>query len=754
MLRNLVHTLLLFACLATGNACHAQPGALTIASNGKSSYSIVIPQEATQADKHAAEVLQAYLVKITSVQLPVVTEYNFRGEHAIYLGRCEAAQSIRDNISGEGFVLATSAKDVYIKGASGKAVVYGVYHLLEQYFGCRKYSSGAAQVPVQSKLALAAGLHDVQQPAFVYRQSYYPPSNDAEYLEWHGLHRFEDLWGLWGHSFYKLVPPDEYFAAHPEYFALVNGRRQASQLCLSNEAVFNIVVQNLKKKFADNPDALYWSVSINDDLGYCTCDQCKKTDAAEGGPQGSLIRFVNRIAQTFPDKKFTTLAYLYATHPPRLTPPASNVYVMLSNIDAYRNQPLRAAPSAAAFRNDLKGWAALTQNIFVWDYTTQFTNYLAPFPDQDLLQNNLQFFLENKVQGVFEQGSGDTYSDAAELNSYLQAKLLWNASTDAQPIIQTFCKGYYGAGGKYVEAYLQQLQRNRDASRRPLDIYGNPVNDYNSYLSPAYIDQYSTLLDKAEAVAENDAAALHHLQNLRLSLDYTVLQQSRFFGIDKFGYLQPDEQGGYRVRPNWPLKVKRFTEQCKKAGVTELSEGGIGPDAYLAEWNAIFAKGFTPNLALHAKVQLAYPFAEDYPAKKEQTLVDGVTGYNDFSYNWLCFYGVDMVAQLDMGKPVTCKTITLHFLDDPRHWIFLPSSIIIETSGDGVHYRQIGELSNKDAVAEEHYNSSIRENKLVLPAAIQTRYLRVRAVTQPGLPAWRFRANRKAMLCCDEIYVN
>lgn len=754
MLRNLVYCVFFISCLLTAGACDAAPGNLVLVNNGKSNYSIVLPAEPTRADKHAADVLQQYIQLITGTRLSIVSEKGFTAKQAIYIGKCEASGAINAAIKGEGYVVATDNASLYIKGASGKAVVYGVYHVLDVYWGCKKYSAAPAMVNKQTGLTLPVALQDVQQPAFVYRQTYYPPSNNAEYLEWHALHMFEDLWGLWGHSFYKLVPPGEYFSAHPEYYALVNGRRQASQLCLSNEAVFNITIQNLKKRFTDNPDALYWSVSINDDLGYCTCDQCKKADAEEGGPQGSLIRFVNRIAKTFPGKQFTTLAYLYATHAPKLTKPAPNVYIMLSNIDAYRNQPLREAPSAAAFRNDLKGWAAVTKNIFIWDYTTQFTNYLAPFPDLDLLQNNMQFFRDNNVQGVFAQGSGDTYSDMAELASYLQAQLLWNAQTHAAQVTEEFCNGYYGAAGKYVYAYLQQLQHNRDAAKRPLDIYGNPVNDYNSYLSPDAIDGYSTLLDKAEAAVETDTALLNRVYNVRLSLDYTVLQQSRFFGIEKFGYLQSGEAGHYTVKPNWPAKVKRFVNQAKKAGVTELSEGGINPDAYETEWKEIFARGYIPNLALHAALQLQYPFAEDYPAKKEQTLVDGVTGYKDFSYNWLCFYGTDMVARLDLGKVITCKSISMHFLDDPRHWIFLPGIITIEASDDGIRFKKIGELTNKDAVAEEHYNITLRNNSLVLPAPIQARYIRVSAACQPVLPNWRYRINRKAMLCCDEIYVN
>jgi hypothetical protein len=37
----------------------------------------------------------------------------------------------------------------------------------------------------------------------------------------------------WAHTFYKLVSPDTYFEKHPEYFAMVDGKRKGheAQLC-------------------------------------------------------------------------------------------------------------------------------------------------------------------------------------------------------------------------------------------------------------------------------------------------------------------------------------------------------------------------------------------------------------------------------------------------------------------------------------------------------------------------------------------
>ncbi|MBW8683754.1 DUF4838 domain-containing protein [Chitinophaga rhizophila] len=748
----MMHGLLLIMTLLTYNSCQPTSGNINLATNGSSSYVIVLPDEATKNETKAAKLLQEYMQRICGASLQIIPEKTYQEQPSIFIGNTEHTNAVAAApLKGEAFFIASDKRDVYIKGGSGKGVIYGVYTLLEDYFGCRKYADIPVSVPVSKSLQLPQQLMDKQEPAFLYRETYYPAAFDNEYLEWHKLHRFEDLWGVWGHSFFKILPPKTYFSTHPEYYALVNGQRQPSQLCLSSQATFKAVTDYLRTAISDNPDALYWSVAPEDGGGFCTCDECSKVTKEEGGVQGPLIRFINRVAATFPDQQFTTLAYQYTAHPPLKTKPAKNVWIMLSSIDAYRHEPLATIASAAAFRKDLEGWGAITDNLFLWDYTTQFTNYLAPFPDYDNLQPNLQYLKDHKVKGVFSQGSGDTYSDMAAYNSYLQAKLLWNPALTTAEITDEFMNGYYGKAGPFVKQYLQALTTTLHTTKTLLDIYGNPVNNYNNYLSPEAIDQYSSLLDKAEKAVEGNNTLLTRIYNARLPLEYTVLQQSRFFGTEKFGYLVP-EGNEYVVNPRWPERVKKFTAQSKAAGVKELSEGGGNADAYQREWETIFARKWISSLAFRAKVALLHPWAEDYPAKKEQTLTDGLQGDKDFSINWLFIYGKDLVATIDMGTAHTVKEVQMNFLQDARHYIFNPTDIIIEISNDGNTFSPAGKQQTTPVAAEE-YDARINNFRFSLPA-LQARYVRVTGRCLQTIPAWRDAApGKKAAICCDEIYV-
>src|SRR5690606_34455717 len=144
-------------------------------------------------------------------------------------------------------------------------------------------------------------------------------------------------------------------------------------------------------------------ISPNDNSSHCECGLCSAVNRVEGGPQGTLIQFVNIIAARYPEKTFTTISYGATARAPLRTKPLANVIILLSNIEIFRNEPVETGKSAAAFRNNLKDWLQITPHVYVWDYYTQFTNYLAPFPDFPNAGSNVHFYKKNKIKGVFAQ---------------------------------------------------------------------------------------------------------------------------------------------------------------------------------------------------------------------------------------------------------------------------------------------------------------------------------------------------------------
>ncbi|MES2830241.1 MAG: DUF4838 domain-containing protein [Bacteroidota bacterium] len=720
---------------------------LVIVDNKKSVYKIVIPLEPNSGDKKAAEILNQYINEISGASLEIHDDASAEEKREICIGKTNR-KNFNDFLSSDGFLIRTNGSKIFIQGGNGKGLIYGVYHFLEQYLKCRKFSALVKYVPLKNTITIPL-IDVVENPVLKFRQVYYKDQYDPEYLDWHKLQLLEDHWGLWGHTFDKLVSPSLYFEKHPEYFALVNGQRKPTQLCLSNKAVFEIAVKTISEKIKSDPLKRIWSVGQNDGLGYCTCDKCAAIDMKFGGPQGSIINFVNKVAQKFPDKTISTLAYLYSKHPPVGIKPAANVSIMLSTIDLERSVPIQINQRSAGFRNDFKGWLALTGNVMIWDYVVQFTNYLSPFPNLATLQDNMNYFGAGKINGIFAQGSESTLGEFSELKTYLLAKLAWKPTMDVAAVKLDFMNSYYGKAAPYLMLYQNELEKQSLKSKRMLDIYGDPVAEWNTWLTPELIVSYDGFLDKAEAAVSSMPQIALRVEKERLALEYAVLQQARFYGIEKHGAFVRSANS-WQVKPGFDIKVSRFLESAKRAGIKELAEGGPDLNAYASEWSKILKDGPLLHKALNKPVRIVIPNNADYPAKGARTLTDGSMGYNNFQYNYLGWYGDNMEVVIDLVSPQTISQVTAGFLEDQRHWSFLPEQVEVLISLDDKSYVSAGVVTTPKLF--ENYEKETRRIEIPINGKV-ARYVKLKAVNLKKLPEWRDLPNRKSWIFCDEVSV-
>ena len=467
--------------------------------DGTSKYRIIIPSAPNEYEAQAAAILQDYLISISGTVLPIIGADKARSRYEIVLGQNDRIDELALNINfnelqADGFLIKTDSMRLIIAGGSRKGTIYGVYSFLEKYLGCRMYTPTVNVIPKQKQILIGQIL-DKEVPQIRFRSVHYKSTWDSEYVDWHKLSHDQNGertdWGMWVHTFNELVPPDLYFNNHPEYFAMADGKRLPTQLCLSNPEVLKITIQNLRKKIAQNPEALYWSVSQNDNRRFCTCDQCKTIDEREGSPSGSIINFVNQVADLFPNKVISTLAYEYGRKAPKTLKPRSNVNIMLCSIEAYRNLPITEDPASVDFVKDVEDWGKISNDIIVWDYVIQFTNLLSPFPNLFVLQPNIQFFVKNGVTAMFEQGNREVGGEFAELRSYMISKLLWNPDLNVDALMNEFLNGYYGKAGPHIRKYIDNMRDAQQSSGMPLRIFGNPNEEEKTFLTPDLIDSYS-----------------------------------------------------------------------------------------------------------------------------------------------------------------------------------------------------------------------------------------------------------------------
>lgn len=93
------------------------------------------------------------------------------------------------------------------------------------------------------------------------------------------------------HTFNMLLPPEQYFDAHPEYFCSSIGKRlkERTQLCCMNEDAIRIVTEAVQKNMREHPEATVFSVSQNDWYNYCECDKCTALAESEGSQLAPVL---------------------------------------------------------------------------------------------------------------------------------------------------------------------------------------------------------------------------------------------------------------------------------------------------------------------------------------------------------------------------------------------------------------------------------------------------------------------------------
>ena len=733
--------------------------------DGKSDYQIVVPAQADSVEIKAAKQLQYYLGEMSGVALPIVEEISFKGNNAVFIGKTDYANSLKidvNQLKEDGYAYKYDGNKFAVVGGSGKGVLYGIYDLLES-LGFRKYTSDYTYIPKKNAIALPGDI--VYVPKIVFRTTSYSDTRNPEYTDWHKLSSRNE-WGLFVHTFDKLVPPTEFFETHPEYYALRNGKRLPTQLCLSNPEVADLLIKNLKKEIDKKPDLKYWSVSQSDNDKACTCDACVKLNETYGGDEkrhsGAMIYFVNKVAKEFPNKMISTLAYWYTRKAPDNIKPEPNVNIMLCNIESERHNPVFETDTA--FSHDLENWGKLADDILIWDYNIQFSNMVSPFPNIHTIKPNLDFFTKNHVNAFFMQANSQVGGEMAELKAYLISKLLWNPDIDDNEIIDDFMTGYYGDAGIYIRQYIEALNKSLHESKQRLNIFGSPEEAKETYLSAAMIEEYNQLFDKAEKLVEKDAELLKRVQIARLPVMYAQVQISHTEIDTPRSMFKHDEGGKVIINQEIRTILTQFVERAKEQGVNRLRERSISPDEYLESNNRIFRKTEETRDAVSFGKKVMATTDPNSRNKRIEALTDGIFGsyeaWRDVRFhNWVAYQAKHMDFILDLGEVTPIKSINMDFFDAKDTWyqMALPIYVTYETSVDGENYDKIVKVLNptdpnepeKDSMPREIYIQSFSANM----ENCNARYIRVHAESILRCPLWHVRAGDPAVMYCDEIVV-
>ena len=561
---------------------------LTLAQHRKTDYRIVIAEHPSPSVFHAAEELKRFLGEISGADFPIVFDGEKQTECEIIIGKNAHFDALScgvdiDGLGDEGVWLKTVGKTLVLAGSDVRGALYAVYQLLDEHLGCRWFTAEDSFIPKREVLTLPEP-DDRFVPPLEFRDPYMQAYNDGAFYSRNRCNAESGRLGpaeggkvtyaRFVHTMQELVPPEEYFDSHPEYFALRidengNGVRQNgyAQPCLTNPEVLAIAKKNVRRILASRPDADIISVSQNDNFTYCQCERCRAVDEEEGSHAGTLLRFVNAIAEDieedYPHVAVDTLAYQYTRKPPRITKPRHNVIVRLCSIECCFGHPLESCSLSGteggqgSFTADLEGWSAISNRLHIWDYTANFAHAIQPFPDFKVLAPNIRYFIRHGVTGIFEEGENSVpeHGELNPLRQYVLAKLLWNPELDPERLVNEFLTGYFGMAAPAVREWFDLLHAGVTEDVH-VHIYDSPRQPY---LSDEFLDASEPLFDEAERLAD-DEKILARVKKLRLSIRYVRLAHT------------PADAEGRRE------EAERFIEDVRASGIGSYREGTVLAD--------------------------------------------------------------------------------------------------------------------------------------------------------------------------------
>ena len=548
------------------------------------------------------------------------------------------------------------------------------------------------------------------------------------------------------HTFHRFLPYEVFYDKNPEYYALRNGKRLPTQLCLTNTDVLKIVKDSVNSFFNKSPNSDVISVSQDDNTQYCQCDKCSKIDNQEGSPAGTMIHFVNAVAESFPNKTISTLAYQYTRKPPKVKP-IENVLITLCSIECNRSVPIELG--CKDFSSDLKGWSQLTDNIRIWDYTTQFTNFLAPFPNWGTIKPNINLFVDNNAKWIFEQHSNND-SELFELRSYIMAKLLWNPNLDFQTLLNEFNNKYYGNGGKYISEYVNSIQNQIDNTSFFLFLYGDPSQGFDSFLSPENLLNYDILFNKALSSVELDSEYYKRILRSKISIDYAVLESYRKNFSDLY-QLTKTENDIKSINPKLIMRLNAFSKTCNDNDITLMNEMGFTVSDYIVNYRKALKTAIKENLASFKDVTLL-TVPKKYANEDPKVLTDGALGGNSFYSNWLGFEGNNLNAVVDLGELKEIKSLSMNFLQVTNHIVFFPVQVEFFYSDDNLKWKSLGKVSNKSDLSPKSKVNDIQTFS-INAGELKARYIKVIADNMSKAPIWHHGADLPSWIFADELII-
>lgn len=516
-------------------------GETFIVKDGQPQAEIVISEKPPRMAKLAAEELQKYVEKITGAKLSVVTSPSKDAPLQIYVGKSVHTDQLKVTdedlksgafrmVSGKNYlVLLGNDKDFIVKGPfhtggkmepdspallewdrlTGKKWGFptgmlsreynadlkiweqderGSFNSVSEFLrmqGVRWYMPGEiGEIVPQKKNIVIPEINKTFNPDFRLRYPYqyghmfgHTTRNEVLWQLHLGIYSGPDPVVGGSHGQRNVLSREEMKKAHPEYYALYEGKRdEGRRACLSSEGMFKETVEYTRAMF-DIYDASVVSVMPEDGyISLCQCDLCKGKGTPERGMTGQISDyvwdFVNRVAKevykTHPDRKVTCAAYgAYLLPPEKIDKLNPNVVVGICQWRSDFQDP-KVREQFVKLREDWMKKLPPSGQIGISDY------YLHGRPN--LLWDAIPVFFPKLIaedlrllKGISMGEFIEVYRDPGEslkslailhLNLYVTSRLWWDANLDLNAMLEEYYTLFYGPARDEMKAFIEYSEAN------------------------------------------------------------------------------------------------------------------------------------------------------------------------------------------------------------------------------------------------------------------------------------------------------
>jgi hypothetical protein len=534
---------------------------------------VLCPSDAKPPVQFAAQELRAYLGRILGATLPK--------QSAGPVIRLEVTPDTE--LGDEGFELRADGANFRINGGGPVGVLYGAYEFLKRFGGCRFSDLGpdGEHVPRRSTIEVPAGSLRIkpqlwyrglqfifeEDPALARQRLDWMAKNGLNYVMYRlfwkealpalddevaftppGGRRDRRLTQAWFdrellpeirrrglkldmnlHNLLYWLPPHLYWREHPEWYALIDGKRSTKpeQLCIctSNTQAVAALIDNVKGYLRAHPDVKTLGVIPEDGFGMCQCDKCVAGDADpkaafrrgsthSKNPDKSaryhrLLRQVAlAVKPEFPDVLIGGAAYVDLLQPaPNVElPENTTVWAALYWRDGCR--PIARENTSRlnqSFFDVLQQWQRTYRGrLTVYEYYMGMTAQKSlPYPMSEVICADWPELKKLGVQGAVIQCWTSEHSVYA-LNLLAFARCGWADEVDHRQVLDDYLLGAFGSVANEVRPVFERLlQKVRTLAQGTSDLLPNADN-VRVFCDPESFHQAQAALNQARRKAADD----------------------------------------------------------------------------------------------------------------------------------------------------------------------------------------------------------------------------------------------------------